>query len=145
MVSVLHKANLGSKRHSSAAAKLLIMLFVSAGSVTASETSRDRAIKLVSQVQRADYEGDRSALRRLHDELAPFAGNKNIAARVQYWRGFALWRRAINGFNESVSPEELQTDLKQALTDFDDAAKKEPAFGDAKIAALSCVSLIGAS
>jgi hypothetical protein len=112
---------------------------------SAVDQSREQIIKIVTQIQRADYEGNRGALKRLHDELAPVVENKEVGARVQYWRGFALWRRAINGFNDNVGPQELQADLKQALDEFDDAARKDPNFGDAKIAALSCVSLIGAS
>jgi hypothetical protein len=30
---------------------------------------RDAAIRIVEQIKRADYEGDRPALKRLHDEL----------------------------------------------------------------------------
>jgi hypothetical protein len=33
------------------------------------ELSRDSIIRIVTQIQRADYEGDRPALKSLHDEL----------------------------------------------------------------------------
>ena len=111
--------------------------------------STDDALKsmvaILAKIQQSDYEGDRAELKRLHDRLAPFAEDKELGSRVQYWRGFALWRRAINGFNENVQPAEQQSDLRQALAEFDDSASRDPDFGDAKIAALSCVSLIGAS
>jgi tetratricopeptide (TPR) repeat protein len=110
---------------------------------SAVDRSGEQVVKIVSQIQRADYEGDRSALKRLHAELATFAENKDLAARVGYWRGFALWRRAINGFNDHVDPTELQADLRQALAEFDETAKENPTFADAKIGALSCVSLLG--
>jgi tetratricopeptide (TPR) repeat protein len=112
---------------------------------SAVDRSGERVAKIVAQIQRADYEGDRSALKRLHGELATFVENQDLAARVQYWRGFALWRRAINGFNDNVAPAELQEDLRQALDEFNESAKKDPSFVDAKIGALSCVSLLGYS
>jgi len=68
--------------------------------------------------------------------------NKDLAARVRYWRGFALWRRAINGFNDHVDTAELEEDLKQAIVEFDEAGRKDPTFADAKIGALSCTGLL---
>jgi tetratricopeptide (TPR) repeat protein len=54
-----------------------------------------------------------------------------------------MWRRAINGFNDSVDPKELEQDLQQALDEFDKVTETEPGFGDAKIAMVSCISLLG--
>jgi len=64
---------------------------------TSLEPSRDSIIHIVTQIQRADYEGDRPALKRLHDDLSPIPKDNKLASQVLYWRGFALWRRAING------------------------------------------------
>jgi hypothetical protein len=108
------------------------------------EDSREQVIRIVSHIQRADYEGDRVALKRRYDELAQFVDNKPLAARARYWRGFAMWRRAINGFNEdAIDPKELEQDLKQGLDEFKKVTEKEPGFGDAKIAMVSCISLLG--
>jgi hypothetical protein len=106
---------------------------------------RERAIKIVSQIQRADYEGNRPELKRLHEELAAFVEDKGIAALVLYWRGFALWRRAMNGFNDKVDLAELKDDMQHALDDFNDSIKKDPAFVDAKIGALSCLGFLAFS
>jgi hypothetical protein len=106
---------------------------------------RERAIKIVSQIQRADYEGNRPELNRLHEELAAFVEDKGIAALVQYWRGFALWRRAMNGFNDKVELAELKDDMQHALDDFNDSIGKDPAFVDAKIGALSCLGFLAFS
>jgi tetratricopeptide (TPR) repeat protein len=103
------------------------------------ESSREHVVRLVVQIQRADYEGDRAALRRLYHELAPLTGGKGLEARVRYWRGFALWRRALNGFNDSVERSELEQDLTQAVSEFDAAAVSDPAFVDAKVGAGSCL------
>jgi hypothetical protein len=103
--------------------------------------ARDAVVKIVVQIQRADYEGDRAALRRLYGELAPFAEDKEIGARVQYWRGFALWRRAINGFNETVDPKESAADVADATEAFRSSFAKDPAFVDAKVGAVACLGL----
>jgi len=104
--------------------------------------SRDSIIGIVTQIQREDYEGDRPALRRLHDELTPIPEDNKLASRVLYWRGFALWRRAINGFNESPTPTDLEADLTQAVTDFKDAIARDPAFVEPKIGAGSSLGYL---
>ena len=83
----------------------------------------------------------------LHGEITPFvvayAKDSRMAARVLYWSGFALWRRAINGFNDNVDAAEQQADLKQAQVEFEESAKRDPAFVDAKVGASHAWSLIG--
>jgi uncharacterized protein YciI len=112
------------------------------GEKTGLEPSRDSIIRIVTQIQRADYEGDRPTLRRLHDELTPIPEDNKLASRVLYWRGFALWRRAINGFNESPTPTDLEGDLTQAVTDFKDAIARDPAFVEPKIGAGSSLGYL---
>jgi hypothetical protein len=106
------------------------------------EQSRDSIIRIVTQIQRADYEGDRPALKRLHDELAPIPEDNKLASRVLYWRGFAMWRRAINGFNESPTPTDLEGDLMQAVTDFNAAIARDPAWVEPKIGAGSSLGYV---
>jgi hypothetical protein len=103
---------------------------------------RDTAANIVSRIQRADYEGDRSALQALHEELAVLrlpGDDHHLASRVRYWRGFALWRRALNGFSGAADPKELERDLQQALRDFEDSARHDPQFVDASVGAISCL------
>ena len=59
-----------------------------------------------------------------------------------YWRGFALWRRAINGFNETPTPNDLEADLTQAVTDFKDAVARDPSFVEPKIGAGSSLGYL---
>jgi hypothetical protein len=106
---------------------------------TSLELSRDSIIRIVTHIQRADYEGDRPSLKRLHDELTPGPKDNKLASRMFYWRGFALWRRAINGFNETPTPEDLEEDLTQAISDFKAAIASQPAFVEAKIGEASCL------
>ena len=106
---------------------------------------RSNVIALAEQIRKADYEGDRSALRRLYGSLEPFlhSNDTTFSSRVLYWRGFALWRRAINGFNDGTSHNELQADLQQAQKDFEAASHQDPKFADAKIGALGHASPVG--
>jgi hypothetical protein len=99
---------------------------------------RDAAIRMVEQIKRADYEGARPALKRLHDEFTAAPGDKTLASRELYWRGFALWRRAINGFNESPTPKDLEEDLNGAISDFNNSLARDPGFVESKIAEASC-------
>jgi tetratricopeptide (TPR) repeat protein len=130
------------------APKVLASLVLSTCAVLGASTvdpARQSVTKIVTQIRRADYEDDRAALKRLYGELTPFVDDKDLASRVQYWRGFALWRRAINGFNDNVAAAELQEDLKNGFDEFDRAARKDPAFVEAKIGALSCVGFLAYS
>jgi hypothetical protein len=133
-----------ARRNRTTALKFLAILVISfAVSLAASaQSARESVVTIVAQIQRADYEGDRPALKRLYCELAPFADNQELASRVRYWRGFALWRRAINASNDSVDPKEIEADLKAAVEEFNASAAKDPAFVDAKIGALGCLGFI---
>ena len=94
--------------------------------------------KLVMRIQRADYEGDRAELQRLYEKLRPVEGDVRLASRVRYWRGFALWRRAFNGFNVNADPKDLERDMTVALAEFDEAVRLDPSFVDAKVGQISC-------
>jgi hypothetical protein len=146
MSAIQHPHPASSTRRTGAQlAALLLVSFTTARTASAAEQPHDQIVKIVTRIQRADYEGDRPALKRLHGELTPFVDNKELATRVQYWRGFALWRRAINGFNDNAAPAELQEDLEQASAEFADAAKKDSTFVDATIGELSCVGYLAYS
>jgi tetratricopeptide (TPR) repeat protein len=136
------------KKHSflfliAAAAIFFVLREISVASSPADE--RETITKIVLQIQKADYEDDRPALQRLYGELAPFADSKDFASRVLYWRGFALWRKAINGFNDSVEKNELRQDLQQAAEEFEKSASADPSFVDAKIALGSCYGYLAYS
>lgn len=113
---------------------ILLASFANAGYTHASPAG------LVAQIRQADYEGNRPALRQLYEQLTPFLHDQNIASRVRYWRGFALWRRALNGFNDSVDPNEIERDLQSAAVEFEQAEVLDPTFDDADVARASCLS-----
>lgn len=101
--------------------------------------ARAAAVKTATRIVRADYEGDRAALQRLFQDLAPMVENGALASRVRYWRGFAMWRRALNGFNDSADRGDIERDLQQAVREFDEALARDPGFVDAKLGEVSCL------
>lgn len=113
---------------------LVAVLFISV-EATPLKPRKEQITALVVQIQRADYEGDRASLQRAYNELEPFVNDKKFGAKVRYWRGFALWRRAINGANEKVDPKELEQDLKLAVSEFEASMAQDSTFVDAKAAA----------
>lgn len=90
----------------------------------------DSVASLVREIRRADYQGDRAALRHLYETLPPTA---------RYWRGFALWRRALNGFNDSADPEEIAADLTLAVSEFRQAEAEDSTFVDAMVGEAACL------
>src|SRR5262245_8610878 len=96
----------------------LVLVALALAGATSANDAREQAARIVAQIQRADYEGDRAAMQRGYDDLKPFLEDQKLASRVRYWRGFARWRRAINGFNgfnDSIDPKEQEKDLNAAL------------------------------
>lgn len=108
---------------------------------------RKTAVDVVIRIQRADYEGDRAALQRLHDELTALAArsdDRHLTSRVRYWQGFALWRRALNGFNDAATPSELERDLQLAIGRFEQALELDAEFVDSKLGIASCLGNMAA-
>jgi hypothetical protein len=104
-----------------------------------SSRARQHAADVVARIRRADYEGNRDGLRALLEELRPISGDPSFASRVHYWRGFASWRRALNGFNQSPHPPDLAADLERAVAEFDRALALDASFVEAAIGKLSCL------
>ena len=123
---------------------LTALLFIapSFAAATPVNDAHGESARIVAQIQRADYEGDRNAMQRGYDELKPFVEDQKLASRIRYWRGFAQWRRAINGFNDNVDPKELEQNLNTALDEFKIAMQKDPTFVDAKVGIISCLGFL---
>jgi hypothetical protein len=102
-------------------------------------SAREEAAAIVTHIQRADFEGDRTALQRLYGELTPLTDNTRLASRVRYWRGFAMWRRALNGFNDAADRGDIERDLQRAVAEFRAALTLDGVFVDAKVAEVSCL------
>jgi hypothetical protein len=120
----------------------LIFISLSVIGTISAEDAREKAVRIVAQIQRADHEGDQAAMQRGYDDLKPFLEDQKLASRIRYWRGFAQWRRATNGFNDSADPKELEQNLKNALDEFKIAMEKDPTFIDAKVGTISCLGYL---
>ena len=106
------------------------------GTDTDAEPARLRG--LVREVQAADYRGERAELRRLASALDGIR-EPGLAAPASYWKGFALWRRAINGFNETPVPSDLRADLEAAVASFRTALDRQPGWIEPKIGISGCL------
>ena len=123
-------------------ATTLIFFALSFAAETRANDAREQAAHIVAQIQRADYQGDRPAMQRGYDALKPFMEDPKLASRIRYWRGFAQWRLAINGFNDAVDPNELEQNLLTALDEFKIAMQNDPTFVDAKVGTISCLGFL---
>jgi hypothetical protein len=124
------------------AALVVTVVLLSVIRTTSANDTAKQAAPIVAQIQHADYAGDRAAMQKGCDDLKPFLEDEELASRIRYWRGFAQWRRAANGFNDSVDPTELEQDLKTALDEFKIATEKNPTFIDAKVGIISCLGYL---
>jgi hypothetical protein len=96
---------------------------------------------IVADIMQADYEADLSALLRLHEELRVPTHVTGEASRIRYWRGFARWRRAINGVNEGAPTNQMLDDLETAAREFEAALEVDPQFVDARAGLLSSLGI----
>ena len=97
-----------NKNRAVGAALVATLVSLSVIQRTRGDDTSQQVRPIVAQIQHADYAGDRAAMQKGYDDLKPFLEDKELASRIRYWRGFAQWRRAINGFNDSVDPKELE-------------------------------------
>lgn len=103
----------------------------------ASASPEARFSELVGAVRSADYRGDRGALDRLDAAL----GELDVPALAEYrsyWRGFARWRRALNGFNETPRPEDLGSDLEKAIGHFKTSLAARADWIEPRLAMVGC-------
>jgi tetratricopeptide (TPR) repeat protein len=107
------------------------------------QDQRTLLIEIVHKIQRADYEANRAALETLAGELLPFVDSPELASRVLYWRGFAFWRRAMNGA-ASADAKDMEQDLLHAAADFKAAAARDPAFVEAAATEAFCMVNVAA-
>jgi hypothetical protein len=125
-----------------ALAAALVAIFVSDTAVTRANDTAQQIAPIIGQIQHADFAGDRAAMRKGYDDLNLFLEDMALASRIRYWRGFAQWRQAINGFNDSIDSKELEQNLKTALDEFKIAMEKDPTFVDAKVGTISCLGYL---
>lgn len=113
------------------------MLLCAVASSPAPPLETCRLDALAREVLSADYRGDRAELARLDAELGKLPDGA-LAEYRDYWRGFARWRRALNGFNEKPMPEDLAVDVQGAIASFKAALARRPEWIEAKLALVGC-------
>ena len=131
-----------SKNRTVATALAVSFVSLSVIGITRADDTAKQVSQIVEQIQHADFAGDQVAMQKGYDDLKPFLEDTALASSIRYWRGFAQWRRAINGFNDSIDPKELEQNLKTALDEFKIATEKDPTFVDAKVGTISCLGYL---
>ena len=116
----------------------MVAAFVAATTEGVGVADAARLTELVRAVRAADYRGERAELRRRADELDGVQGPAT-GAPASYWKGFALWRRAINGFNETPMPRDIRADLEEAVASFRVALERRPDWVEPKIGISGCL------
>jgi hypothetical protein len=96
----------------------------------------------IREVMSADYAGDRAALDRLYLEADAYLADTTVESRVRYWKGFAKWRRAMNGANEEITPTDLASDVEVAADQLRRSGELDPGFVDARIGEMQCLGLM---
>src|SRR5262249_31252242 len=100
------------------------LLFAEPAPAPGKPAARDKIAGIVAKIVKAAYGDDRPALQSLYDELTPYTsgtGDAKFLSRVRYWRGFALWRRVLNGFNDKSPREEQEKDLTGCVSEFEES------------------------
>jgi hypothetical protein len=113
-------------------------LVIAAAALIASGAPASKSFpETVRAIQSADYRGERGELQALARGLG---GGKDpkLAAYRHYWRGFAFWRRALNGFNETPMAGDLESDLKAGIASFQAALAARPDWIEARIGIMGC-------
>lgn len=98
--------------------------------------------EIVKDVKKSDYEGGRNALREQFKFLGYFSDIEPLASKIFYWRGFAMWRIAVNGFNDSADFNELDEAIRTAIKEFDAATLTDFENTEAKIGGGACRGLL---
>lgn len=114
----------------------VVAMAMTVSGVTASDAEAFGAA--VRAIRSADYRGARGELQGLTAAL-DVGRDPELAPYRHYWRGFAQWRRALNGFNETPPPADLAGDLTAAIASFEAALAAKPGWIEAKIGIVGCV------
>jgi hypothetical protein len=89
----------------------------------------------------ADYGNDQAALGKFAAALAHGGSGDEVAYR-RYWRGFALWRKALNAMNETPPPASAADDARAGIASFREALVAKPDWIEAQIGITGCAPLL---
>jgi hypothetical protein len=116
---------------------LALVFAIACGGPCDKEKTETQLAAISAAVRSADYRGDRGALEKLDAQLAKLPDSALDDYRA-YWRGFARWRRALNGFNEKPQPGDLEADVRAAVAHFKSALAKRDNWIEARLALVGC-------
>jgi hypothetical protein len=101
-------------------------------------------LRLAGAVQDADFRGDLGRLRELVSLMEPFTREPAWAGAAYYWRGFAYWRRALNGANEAGADfAAVAQDFADCAGEFRHALALDSTDLEAQIGAGACLMSLG--
>jgi hypothetical protein len=101
-------------------------------------------VRLVAAVQQADYRADLGQLRVLAAQIEPFTRDSALACAAHSWRGFAYWRRALNGANQpDADPAVIEQDFADAAAEFRRALALDSTDLEAQIGAGATLMSLG--
>jgi hypothetical protein len=98
-----------------------------------SPSDRAALLRLAAEAQDADYRGDLARLRSVFQEMAPYAGVPELARAARQWRGFAMWRRALNATNDGSPADSIDRDLASAVEEYRSALAIDSSYVEARI------------
>jgi hypothetical protein len=119
-------------------AVMVLASLVSMGPGEAASKDASRLSELARAIQAADLRGERDELRRLASTLKEVKDPK-LAAYRDYWQGFAHWRRALNGMNETPTPPDLRDDVRNAVAGFRASLTQRPDWIEPKVGLAFCL------
>src|SRR5215207_2970030 len=98
-----------------------------------SPSDRAALLRLAAEARDADYRGDLARLRSVFHEMAPYTDAARVARAARYWRGFAMWRRALNATNDGSPADSIDRDLASAVEEYRRALAIDSSYVEAKI------------
>lgn len=109
-----------------------------AAPAAAQESSTASLAGLIAQVRDADYRGDLTALEKLVARMEPYVRDPSLAGPARYWRGFALWRRALNAANDTTADAfVIERDFRMSASEFEEALALDSTDVESRIGLLS--------
>ena len=107
--------------------------------------TQPHAEAIVTRIIRADYEGDRAALERLHKEIGEVnAKTRDATHSADCTTGKVLRCGAGPSTASTTTPRAaaLERDLQTCCSDFEASRKADPAFTDATVGQIGCLQTL---
>ena len=97
--------------------------------------------KLAKEISTADYRGQSDYLRLLASKSLSYLESTPEGNIARYWRGFALWREALNRLNGGASRESVDSVLSAAIAEFGELLVLQPKNVEAMVGLAGCLQV----